>query len=60
MRMRVLAAFAAPRSLQDLLLNKTLLSRFSLIRPLPAFSGLPRLDLAATERVQVGGGETQE
>jgi hypothetical protein len=26
MRMRVLAAFAVPRSLQDLLLNKTLLS----------------------------------
>ena len=38
MRMRVLPAFAAPRSLQDLLLKETLLSLFSLILPLSAFS----------------------
>jgi hypothetical protein len=36
MQLRVLTAFAAPRSLQDLLLNKTLLSLFSFILPLPA------------------------
>ena len=38
MRMRVSAVFAAPPSLQDLSLNKTLLFPFSLILPLPAFS----------------------
>ena len=38
MRVRVLAAFAAPPSLHDLLLNKTLLSLFSLTLPLPASS----------------------
>jgi hypothetical protein len=37
-RMRDLAAFATPRSLQDLVLNKPLLSLFSFIFPLPAFS----------------------
>jgi hypothetical protein len=38
MRMRVLAAFATSHSLHDLLLNETLLSLFSFILPLPAFS----------------------
>jgi hypothetical protein len=33
--MRVLAAFAAPTSLQDLLLNKTLLSLFCIHPPTP-------------------------
>jgi hypothetical protein len=41
MQMRVLAAFAAARpSLHDLSLNKTLLSLFLFILPLPAFSGV--------------------
>ena len=43
MRMRVIASFAAPRNLQDLLLNKTLLSLFSFILPLPAFSRVSAL-----------------
>ena len=36
--MLVLAVFAVPRTLQDFLLNKTLLRLFSFILPLPAFS----------------------
>jgi len=44
MRMRVLAAFAAARpSLHDLLLNKTLLSLFLFILPLPAIAGVSAL-----------------
>jgi hypothetical protein len=41
MRMRVLATFAAPRSLQDLLLDESLPSLFSCILPIPGV--LPRL-----------------
>jgi hypothetical protein len=54
MRMRVLAAFAAPRSLQDLSLNKTVISLFLFILPLPAFSRVSAL--AACHRVTPGIG----
>ena len=45
MRMRVIASFAAPRNLQDLLLNKTLLSLFSFI------------DVASPERARTQGAD---